>query len=46
MKYGLTHMFSYYNAIVSIRHDDGSVSISHGGIEMGNQLLTKKNFIK
>lgn len=35
LRYPLTHNLAYYNALVSIRHHDGSVSVSHGGIEMG-----------
>jgi xanthine dehydrogenase molybdopterin-binding subunit B len=35
LRYSLTYSLSYYNSLVSIRHYDGSVAISHGGIEMG-----------
>jgi xanthine dehydrogenase/oxidase len=35
IKYPITDWFAYYNAIVSVNHHDGSVALSHGGIEMG-----------
>lgn len=41
MRYNLTYSLGYYNALVSIRHHDGSVLVSHGGIEMGQCIHTK-----
>jgi xanthine dehydrogenase molybdopterin-binding subunit B len=38
LRYSLTHNLGYYNALVTIRHHDGSCAISHGGIEMGQGL--------
>jgi xanthine dehydrogenase molybdopterin-binding subunit B len=35
MRYAITHSFGYYNILISVRSDDGSVAVSHGGIEMG-----------
>lgn len=40
MKYHLGY-FGSQNALVSIFQGDGSVSITHGGIEMGQGLNTK-----
>uniref|UniRef100_A0A0A9YL90 Indole-3-acetaldehyde oxidase n=1 Tax=Lygus hesperus TaxID=30085 RepID=A0A0A9YL90_LYGHE len=40
MKFPIEHYFSYH-ALVSIYGDDGSVSVTHGGVEMGQGLNTK-----
>lgn len=40
MKYGFFY-FGTYSAYLSIFHEDGSVAITHGGIEMGQGLNTK-----
>ena len=41
LRYAMTYELGYYNALVSVRHSDGSVAVSHGGIEMGQGLSTK-----
>ncbi|GAB0087487.1 hypothetical protein DMENIID0001_017960 [Sergentomyia squamirostris] len=40
MNYG-THFIGIRYALVSIHHGDGSVTITHGGIEMGQGINTK-----
>jgi len=47
LRYSLNTQLGYYNALVTIRHHDGSVAISHGGIEMGQgsyNLIISSNF--
>ncbi|CAF1074303.1 unnamed protein product, partial [Brachionus calyciflorus] len=41
MRYPMTYNLGYYNALVSVKHHDGSVTVSHGGIEMGQGIHTK-----
>jgi xanthine dehydrogenase/oxidase len=41
LRYSMSYELGYYNALVSVRHSDGSVAVSHGGIEMGQGLSTK-----
>ncbi|XP_076115153.1 xanthine dehydrogenase-like isoform X1 [Mytilus galloprovincialis] len=41
IKFGLSYAGVHYNAIVNIYAGDGSISIAHGGIEMGQGINTK-----
>ncbi|CAG2214889.1 XDH [Mytilus edulis] len=41
MKFALTYVGVHFNAIVNIYAGDGSISISHGGIETGQGINTK-----
>ncbi|RMZ93927.1 xanthine dehydrogenase-like, partial [Brachionus plicatilis] len=41
IKWGIGWNGGYYNCMVSIYAKDGSVSISHGGVEMGQGIHTK-----
>jgi xanthine dehydrogenase molybdopterin-binding subunit B len=41
LRYAMTYNLGYYNALVAVRHHDGSVAVSHGGVEMGQGIHTK-----
>ncbi|CAH3170659.1 unnamed protein product [Porites lobata] len=41
LKYGVAYEGSMFTALVSIFHADGTVAISHGGIEIGQGINTK-----
>jgi len=41
LRYSLFYNLGYYNALLSVRHHDGSVTVSHGGVEMGQGIHTK-----
>ncbi|CAC5385057.1 XDH [Mytilus coruscus] len=42
MKFEISYIFVHYNAIVNIYAWDGSISIAHGGVEMGQGINTKE----
>jgi xanthine dehydrogenase molybdopterin-binding subunit B len=46
LRYAMTHNLGYYNALLSVRHHDGSVAVSHGGVEMGQGIHTKVAQVK
>lgn len=37
----LLEVFGYYSVLISIYHGDGTVVVSHGGVEMGQGINTK-----
>ncbi|XP_055329954.1 uncharacterized protein LOC129582465 [Paramacrobiotus metropolitanus] len=41
LRYPCGYTFAMLNCFVSIYHDDGSVAVSHGGIEIGQGINTK-----
>lgn len=41
MVYPMYYSSYRYNVLVAINHNDGSVSVSHGGIECGQGINTK-----
>ncbi|XP_071122788.1 uncharacterized protein [Mytilus edulis] len=41
MKFEISYIYIHYNAIVNIYAWDGSISIAHGGVEMGQGINTK-----
>ena len=45
MKFALSYTGAHYNAIVNIYAGDGSISIAHDGVESGQGINTKVNYI-
>ena len=41
IKYSHNYFGTKYNVQIAVYHDDGSVAVSHGGIEMGQGINTK-----
>nr|XP_058949586.1 xanthine dehydrogenase/oxidase-like isoform X1 [Pocillopora verrucosa] len=41
LKYGIAYFGSQFTAMISIYHADGTIAISHGGIEVGQGINTK-----
>ncbi|XP_055352624.1 uncharacterized protein LOC129598650 [Paramacrobiotus metropolitanus] len=41
MRFPCSYMFGMFNVLVVIYHDDGSVAVTHGGIEIGQGINTK-----
>ena len=46
LKYGIAYFGSQFTAMISIYHADGTIAISHGGIEVGQGINTKVIFLE